>query len=179
MNSGCIEASQGIQGGVAGIMAKRGKTSQQDGPQPSIRNRKARHDYLITETLECGLQLTGTEVKSLRNGQASLQEGYVRASLDPLGLTLHSVHIAEYPNASSAHQHEPTRTRNLLAHKREIKSLARQAATKGVTIVPLEIIWRDGRAKLVIGVGTGKKSWDKRQALKAKAHRRDIELRDS
>lgn len=145
---------------------------------PTIRNRRARHDYLISETLECGIQLTGTEVKSLRNGQASLQEGYVRASLDPLELSLHSVHIAEYPNASSAHQHDPIRTRRLLAHKREIRSLARQASAKGVTIVPLEIVWRDGRAKLVVGIGTGKKSWDKRQALKAKAHRRDIEQRD-
>ncbi len=151
----------------------RNKKAEQD-CQPVVRNRRARHDYLISETLECGMRLTGTEVKSLRNGQASLQEGFVRASADPLSLTLHGVHIAEYPNAAPAHQHDPIRPRTLLAHKREIRKLTRAAATKGVTIVPLEIHWKDGRAKLVIGVGTGKRSYDKRQALKAKAHRRDI-----
>lgn len=142
-----------------------------------IRNRRARHDYLITETLECGIKLTGTEVKSLRNGQASLQEGYVRAESNPPSLTLHGVHIKEYANASSAHQHDPVRPRTLLAHKREIKKLATLTSAKGVTIVPLEIHWKDGRAKLVVGVGTGKRQYDKRQALKAKAHRRDIEER--
>lgn len=155
-------------------MARSGGNSKARDSEPQVRNRRARHDYLITETLECGIRLTGTEVKSLRNGQASLQEGYVRASTDPLSLSLHGVHIAEYPNASSAHQHDPVRVRALLAHKREIKKLARDASAKGVTIVPLEIHWKEGRAKLVIGIGTGKRAYDKRQALKAKAHRRDI-----
>ena len=156
-------------------MAASGKKANQGDNQPLIRNRRARYDYLITETLECGLNLLGTEVKSLRNGQTSLQEGYVRAELDPPRLTLHSVHIAEYPNASSVHQHDPTRPRRLLAHKREIRKLAKALATKGVTIVPLEIHWVNGRAKLLIGIGTGKRAYDKRQALKAKAHNRDME----
>ncbi|MDP7029927.1 MAG: SsrA-binding protein SmpB [Phycisphaerales bacterium] len=154
-------------------MAKSRKKT--DDGEPLIRNRRARHDYLIQETLECGIRLTGTEVKSLRSGQASLQEGYVRAELVPLSLTLHGVHIAEYPNASSRFQHAPIRTRQLLAHKREIRKLARAASAKGVAIVPLEIHWRNGRAKLLIGIGTGKRTYDKRQALKAKAHKRDIE----
>ncbi len=156
-------------------MAKSRKKSNDGDGEPLIKNRRARHDYLITETLECGIRLTGTEVKSLRNGQASLQEGYVRAELSPPTLTLHSVHIAEYPNAAPRFQHEPTRVRQLLAHKREIRKFARAATAKGVTIVPLEIHWRNGRAKLLVGLGTGKRSYDKRQALKAKAHKRDIE----
>jgi SsrA-binding protein len=88
---------------------------------------------------------------------------------------LHSVHIAEYPNASSTHQHDPIRTRELLAHKREIRKLAKATATKGVTLIPLEIHWLHGRAKVLIGIGTGKRAYDKRQSLKAKAHQRDIE----
>ncbi|MDP7069974.1 MAG: SsrA-binding protein SmpB [Phycisphaerales bacterium] len=156
-------------------MAKGKRQSSQRDGEPAIRNRRARHDYLITDTIECGMQLTGTEVKSLRNGQASLQEGFVRAELDPLQLTLYGVHIAEYTNASSAFQHNPTRPRRLLAHKREIRKLAQAASAKGIAIIPLEIRWVHGRAKLVIGLGTGKRHYDKRQALKAKAHRRDIE----
>ncbi|MDP6987361.1 MAG: SsrA-binding protein SmpB [Phycisphaerales bacterium] len=156
-------------------MAASRKQASQGTNQPLIRNRRARHDYLITETIECGINLLGTEVKSLRRGQASLQEGYVRAELDPPRLTLYSVHIAEYPNASSAHQHDPIRPRRLLAHKREIRKLAKATSAKGVTLVPLEIHWVNGRAKLLVGLGTGKRAYDKRQALKAKAHKRDME----
>jgi SsrA-binding protein len=156
-------------------MAAAKKKSKQDNSEPVIQNRRARYDYLITDTLECGVRLLGTEVKSLRTGQASLAEGYVRAELDPPRLMLHSVHIAEYPNASSTHQHDPIRTRELLAHKREIRKLAKATATKGVTLIPLEIHWLHGRAKVLIGIGTGKRAYDKRQSLKAKAHQRDIE----
>jgi SsrA-binding protein len=156
-------------------MAKSRKKSSEGNGEPLIRNRRARFDYLITDTLEVGIRLTGTEVKSLRKGLASLQEGFVRADGDPPQLLLFGVHIAEYPNAASAFQHNPIRTRQLLAHKREIRKFARAAATKGVTIVPLEIHWVHGRAKMLIGLGTGKRDYDKRQALKAKAHRRDIE----
>jgi SsrA-binding protein len=156
-------------------MAKSNKKLSEGGGEPLIRNRRARFDYLITDTLECGLRLTGTEVKSLRNGLASLQEGFVRADGDPPQLLLYGVHIAEYPNAAAAFQHNPIRIRKLLAHKREIRKFARASLAKGVTIVPLEINWLNGRAKLLIGLGTGKKSYDKRQSLKAKAHRRDIE----
>ena len=142
--------------------------------EPSIRNRRARFDYFITDTLTCGMKLTGTEIKSIRAGQISLQEGYVRATEDPLALTLHGVHIAEYPGAGPKHQHEPTRVRPLLAHRREIHKLAVQARGRGVTIVPLEVTWVDSRAKLVIGLGIGKRKYDKRQALKRKADHRDI-----
>lgn len=143
--------------------------------EPAIRNRKARHDYFITDTLTCGLKLTGTEIKSIRAGQISLKEGYVRASERPPRLTLHGVHIAEYPGAGPKHQHDPVRTRVLLASKREIRKWAVESRSRGSTIVPLEITWVDSRAKLVIGLGVGKKKHDKRQSLRKKAHRRDME----
>ncbi|MCH2138205.1 MAG: SsrA-binding protein SmpB [Phycisphaerales bacterium] len=157
-------------------MAKRGsKSARSNTREPAIRNRRARHDFFISDTLTCGLKLTGTEIKSIRSGQASLQEGYVRAQADPPQLTLHGVHIAEYPGAGPKHQHEPTRTRVLLAHKREIRKWAVAANARGATIVPLEIVWQDARAKLVIGLGVGKKKHDKRESMKKKAHQRDIE----
>jgi SsrA-binding protein len=160
-------------------MAGKGSTSNKKkkkgaSREPSVRNRRARFDYFITDTLTCGIKLTGTEIKSIRAGQISLQEGYVRATEEPLALTLHGVHIAEYPGAGPKHQHEPTRVRSLLAHRREIRKWAVEARARGVTIVPLEITWVDARAKLVIGLGIGKKKYDKRQALRKKAHHRDI-----
>ncbi|MCH2136431.1 MAG: SsrA-binding protein SmpB [Phycisphaerales bacterium] len=145
--------------------------------EPGIANRRARHDYFITDTLTCGIKLTGTEIKSIRAGQISLKEGYVRASDKPLSLTLHGVHIAEYPGAGPKHQHEPIRVRTLLANKREIRKWAVASRARGSTIVPLEIVWVESRAKLVIGLGTGKKKHDKRQALRKKAHARDMERR--
>jgi len=152
-------------------MAK-GKGARTD--QPHIVNRRARHDYTIEETLEVGVRLTGSEVKSVRDGKVSLAEGYVRASESPPSLTLHNAHIAEYPPAG-ARQHDPTRTRALLAHKREILKLARQSAQKGVTIVPLRMYFKNGRAKLEIGVGRGKAHQDKRQDLKKREAQRDID----
>ena len=87
---------------------------------PVIENRRVRHEYHIEDTLEVGIVLKGTEVKSLRNGQASLAEGWIRASQRPIQLTMHGVHIAEYADAALANQHEPTRTRILLAHKEKL-----------------------------------------------------------
>ncbi len=154
-------------------MAKSSKKTAHDN-QPQVRNRRARYDFEITDTLECGLKLTGTEIKSVRMGQISLQEGYIRAESDPPTLTLYSVHIAEYPNAAAAAQHNPIRPRMLLAHKREIKKLARLSSAKGAAIVPLEITWRNGHAKLVIGLGKGKRKFDKRQSLRAKDDKRQM-----
>ena len=154
-------------------MAK--KSSNQNSNEPVIENRKARHLYTITDTLECGIKLLGTEIKSVRSGQVSLAEGYVKASEDPLSLTLHSIHIAEYPPAGPHRQHEPTRTRVLLAHRREIRKWAVASRSRGCTIVPLKMYFVDGRAKLLVGLGTGKKAPDKRQDLKAKEAKRDIE----
>lgn len=141
---------------------------------PSIENRRARHDYLIGETLEVGIALRGTEVKSVRDGKVSLAEGYVRVQDDPPALFLHGVNIAEYPPAGAI-QHKPTRERALLAHKREIRKLLKEVSAKGVTIVPLKMYFKDGWAKLLIGVGRGKSKGDKRQAIAEREHKRDIE----
>jgi len=157
-------------------MAGKGTKKKDKGNrEPRIQNRKARFDYFITDTLTCGMKLTGTEIKSIRAGLASLKEGYVRAEDNPPRLTLHSVHISEYAGAGPKHQHEPTRTRILLAHKREIRKWAVESRARGVSIVPLEITWEDSRAKLVIGLGIGKKKHDKRESMKKRAHDRDME----
>lgn len=155
-------------------MAKSGKRKKTE-DEPAIENRRARYDFQIEDTLECGMNLRGTEVKSLRDGQASLAEGWIKASVEPCTLTLHQVHIAEYPNASSAHQHDPVRVRALLAHKREIKRLAAKTDERGVTLIPLKIYFKEGRAKLLLGIGRGKGTGDKRQAIKKREAAREIE----
>ncbi|HWB18725.1 MAG TPA: SsrA-binding protein SmpB [Phycisphaerales bacterium] len=142
--------------------------------EPMIANRKASHDYIIEDTLECGVELTGTEVKSVRQGQISLAEGYVRATEEPLSLVMHSVHIAEYPPAGEAHQHKPTRARNLLAHKREILKFAKKTKQKGFTLIPLKVYFVRGRAKILVGLAKGKTHSDKRQSLAKKDAQREI-----
>lgn len=142
---------------------------------PVMLNRRGRRDYHIVDTLECGVRLVGSEVKSLRAGQASLAEGWVRASERPIGLTLHGVHIAEYPNASPTHQHEPIRIRALLAHRREIRKLADFARAAGNTLVPLKLYFSDGRAKILIGLARGKRKADKREDITKREAARDID----
>lgn len=141
---------------------------------PTIENRKARHDYLIEDTIEVGIKLTGSEVKSVRNGQVSLGEGYVRVQESPPELWLHSVNIAVYAPAA-AHQHKTTRTRQLLAHKREILKLYREVSQKGVSLVPLKMYFKNGYAKVLVGVGTGRGKADKRQALAEREAKREID----
>ena len=143
--------------------------------EPTIENRKARHDFFIEDTLECGIKLTGTEIKSLRAGKVSLGEGYVRATDSPIALVLHSVHIGEYPPAGPARQHLPTRERVLLAQKREIRKLADKTRQRGVTIVPLKVYFVRGRAKLLIGIARGKQQSDKRQDIATREARRDMD----
>jgi SsrA-binding protein len=142
---------------------------------PVIENRKVRHEYHIEDTLEVGIVLRGTEVKSIRKGQASLAEGWVRASARPLGISLHGVHIAEYSDAGPTQQHEPTRTRILLAHKREINKLATFTNSQGNTLVPLKIYFSNNKAKVLVGLASGKRKSDKRQDLAAKVAKRDME----
>ncbi len=141
---------------------------------PRIVNRRARHDYHLSDELEVGIKLLGTEVKSVRLGHVSLAEGYV--GIDPRSLTLQlfNVDIAHYPQAGPV-QHDPRRVRTLLAHKREINSLLGKTTAKGVTLVPLALYFKDGRAKLEIGVGVGKKQQDKRQDLKKKEADREMQ----
>lgn len=152
------------------MAAKSRKTNE-----PTIENRKARRDYVIEATLECGLKLVGTEVKSVRDGQVSLGEGYVRANENPPSLALHGVHIAEYPPAGEHGQHQPARTRVLLASKREIRKLADETRQKGTTLVPLKIYFVRGRAKLLVGVGHGKRRADKRQDLAKRDAKREMD----
>jgi len=155
-------------------MAKGSKKNNQKPGEPEVHNRKARHQYTISDTLECGIKLIGTEVKSVRAGRISIGEGYVRAQEEPARLELHGVHIDEYAPAGPARQHRPTQSRLLLAHKREIRKLARAATEKGVTIVPLKVYFKDGRVKVLIGVGRGKREHDKRHDIKKREQDRDI-----
>ncbi|MEY4822229.1 MAG: SsrA-binding protein [Planctomycetota bacterium] len=159
-------------------MSDRKKTSSRGGDparEPVIENRKAWFDYTITDTLECGIKLVGTEVKSLRKGQASLAEGWVLSQLEPPELTLLSVTIAEYPSAGMHRQHVPNRQRTLLAHRKEIVRFATEAKAKGGTLVPLKIYWVKGRAKLLIGIGLGKKQHDKRESIAKREDKRDMD----
>lgn len=125
-------------------------------------NRKAQHDYHIVRTLEAGLSLRGTEIKSIREGRVSIREAYVRP--DDGEVWLVGAHIAHYAPAGSAN-HDPTRRRRLLLHKRQIAELRRAVESEGVTIVPLRLYLKGGRAKLEIAVGRGKKRYDKRAAM--------------
>lgn len=140
-----------------------------------IDNRRARFDYAIGETLECGMKLFGGEVKSVRTGQVSLGEGYVRAEMEPPSLWLHGVNIADYAPARTSLPTSPTRTRRLLAHKREIMRMWKAQQIKGNTLVPLKVYFKNGFAKCLIGVGTGRKKADKRQAIAERESRRDID----
>lgn len=143
--------------------------------EPVIENRRARHDYHIDETLECGIRLTGTEIKSVRAAQVSLQEGYIEATEVPPALTLRGAHIAEYPPAGERRQHAPLRARALLAHAREIRKLAEATRAKGTTLVPLKIYFVRGKAKLLIGLARGKKAYDKRASIADREAKRDMD----
>ncbi len=125
-------------------------------------NRKAHYDYHILKTLEAGLSLLGTEIKSIREGRVSIREAYVRPQDDELWLV--GAHVAQYPPAS-AKNHDPTRNRRLLLHRKEIRELARAVAAEGVTVVPLRLYLKRGRAKLEIALARGKKHYDKRAAI--------------
>jgi SsrA-binding protein len=151
-------------------VAKKKKPNQ----EPTIENRRARHDYSISETLETGIMLHGAEVKSVRAGKASLAEGYVRVEENPPALYLHGVTIDEYGPAGARNQ-PLARTRKLLAHKREIAKLARQVQQKGMTLIPLKMYFKNGYAKLLIGLGQGRSQHDKRQAIAAKETKRDLQ----
>lgn len=139
-----------------------------------IENRRARYDYAIEETLEVGIALQGSEVKSIRDGHVSLAEGFVRASAEPAQLMLLNVEIGEYA-PSAAMGHKPKRSRLLLAHRKEIIKLAKKMAIKGYTIVPLKLYFKNGFAKILIGVGKGKTSHDKRDSIAKREAKRDID----
>jgi SsrA-binding protein len=135
-------------------------------------NRKARHDYHIEDTFEAGLVLMGTEVKSLRMGRASLVDGYATFLGDELWLE--GVHIPEYL-AGTWTNHTPRRRRKLLLNRRELDKIAQKTRESGHTVVPLALYFKDGRAKVEIALAKGKKSYDKRQAMRERQDRREAE----
>jgi SsrA-binding protein len=134
-------------------------------------NRKARHDYAILDTFEAGIQLTGTEVKSLRAGRASLVDAF--AQVKDGEIYLHAVHIPEYAQGTWTN-HEPRRTRKLLLHRGEIDRLMGKVKESGLTLVPLSLYFADGWAKVEIGLARGKRSYDKRQDIAKRDADREI-----
>jgi SsrA-binding protein len=139
---------------------------------PRIENRKAWHDYHIEAKLECGIALQGTEVKSLREGKGMINEAFARVERGQL--ILYDAHIDPYTKAAIVYNHEPKRPRRLLAHRREIKKLDEATMVKGTTLIPLSIYFKDGRAKVELGVAKGKQHHDKRDAIRKKEQDREI-----
>jgi SsrA-binding protein len=135
-------------------------------------NRRARHDYFIEESFEAGIVLVGSEVKSLRDGRANLTDSYARINNGEVVLI--NAHISHYPAASMLN-HEPTRTRKLLMHKREIDRLTGKVKERGLTLIPLKLYFKEGRAKVELGLARGKKTYDKRESIKERVVRREME----
>jgi len=135
-------------------------------------NRRARHEYAVEETLEAGIVLTGTEIKSIRAGRVNLAEAYARIERGEAWLI--GAHIAPYEQGNR-NNHEPTRTRKLLLHRDQIAELIGRTQAKGFTLVPLKLYIRNGMAKLELGVGRGKKAYDKRRTIAERDSRRELE----
>ncbi|KQL40118.1 MULTISPECIES: SsrA-binding protein SmpB [Bacillaceae] len=135
-------------------------------------NKKAYHDYFIEETYETGIVLQGTEIKSLRAGKANLKDSFARVQGGEVWL--HNMHISPYEQGNR-YNHEPLRTRKLLLHNREIVKLIGYTKETGYTLVPLKIYLKNGYAKLLLGLGKGKKQYDKRDDLKKKEAKREVE----
>jgi SsrA-binding protein len=135
-------------------------------------NRKALHDYHILETVEAGLVLTGTEIKSIRDGRISLREAFARPDNDELWLL--GAHIAQYP-AAGRFNHEPTRKRKLLLHRGEMRELSASLEEKGLTLIPLRLYLKNGRAKLELALVRGKRSHDKREAIAKREAERQMQ----
>ncbi|MDO9457763.1 SsrA-binding protein SmpB [Nocardioides sp.] len=146
--------------------------AKEQGRKLVAQNKKARHDYAIDDTFEAGLVLHGTEVKSLRQGRASLVDGFV--DIDGGEAWLHGVHIPEYTQGTWTN-HAARRKRKLLLNRVEIDKIERRVSEKGLSVIPLSLYFLDGRAKVEIGVGKGKKSWDKRNTLAERQANREVE----
>jgi SsrA-binding protein len=144
---------------------------RETGRKVIAQNKRARHDYHVEDTFEAGIVLQGTEVKSLREGRASLVDGY--ATIDGDEAWLLNVHIPEYAQGTWTN-HAARRKRKLLLHRKEIDKLAAKTKEGGLTIVPLALYFKDGRAKIEIGLARGKKDWDKRQSLAEQQAKREM-----
>ncbi|MCF3183887.1 MULTISPECIES: SsrA-binding protein SmpB [unclassified Streptomyces] len=146
--------------------------AKEKGRKLIAQNKKARHDYAIIDTYECGIVLTGTEVKSLRQGRASLVDGFV--SVESREVWMYNVHVPEYSQGTWTN-HSARRKRKLLMHREEIDKLERKADESGHTVVPLALYFKDGRAKVEIALAKGKKEYDKRQTLREKQDTRETQ----
>jgi SsrA-binding protein len=135
-------------------------------------NRQARHEYFIVDELEAGIVLTGTEVKSLRNGKVQLTGGYAKSFQEELWLE--NVHISTYKEGT-IFNHDPLRRRKLLIHKKEFSKLAPKLATKGITMIPLSIYFKGNKVKVSLGIAKGKKSHDKRETIKERDIKREMD----
>ncbi|MBE3568910.1 MAG: SsrA-binding protein SmpB [Bacillales bacterium] len=135
-------------------------------------NKKARHDYFIEETYEAGIVLQGTEIKSIRAGRVNLKDSFARIQKGEV--FLHNMHISPYEHGNR-YNHDPLRTRKLLLHKKEILKLIGKTKEQGYSLVPLKLYIKDGYAKILLGLARGKKKWDKREDLKKKEAKREIE----
>ena len=141
------------------------------GDQLVITNRKARYDYLVLDTWECGIMLAGPEVKSVRDGRANLQDAYAR--VEDGEVWLYGMHVSPY--SYSRMELDPVRKRKLLLHRKEITALERGTAEKGHTLVPLRVYFKDGRAKVELALARGKRAYDKRQTMAERDARREAE----
>jgi SsrA-binding protein len=148
------------------------ETTEKTERESIARNKRAKHDYHILDTWEAGIVLTGSEVKSLRNGKANISDAYGIVKDGEVHLL--NLHISPYEQASHFN-HEPTRTRKLLLHKREIKKMIGSVERQGLTLVPLELYFKRGKAKVAIGLGRGKKLYDKRADEKERDDQRDMQ----
>ncbi|MDD2377220.1 MAG: SsrA-binding protein SmpB [Bacilli bacterium] len=137
-----------------------------------LKNRKANYDYEILETIEAGIVLTGTEIKSIKNGSANLKDSY--AIIKNNEIFLLNMHISHYEQGN-IFNHDETRTRKLLLHKKEILKLDNKISTMGYTLVPLKLYFKKNKAKILIGIAKGKKIYDKRQAIKEKDINREMQ----
>jgi SsrA-binding protein len=146
--------------------------ARDQGQKVIARNRRARHDYHIEDTYEAGLVLTGTEVKSLRAGRASLSDGF--AQISDGEVWLHNVHIPEYDQGTWTN-HTPRRIRKLLLHRKEIDRLESKTAEQGLTLIPLSLYFKDGNAKVELALARGKRTYDKRQDLARRDAAREID----
>ena len=142
------------------------------GQKTIAQNKKARHDYFIEDVFEAGLVLTGTEVKSLREGRASLVDGF--AQVKDAEVWLYNVHIPEY-NQGTWNNHAPRRMRKLLLHRQEIQKLIGKSKESGLTLIPLALYFKDGKAKVELALAKGKRDYDKRQSLAERDAKREVE----
>lgn len=143
-----------------------------EGKKVIAENRKARFDYFIEETYECGIELLGTEVKSVKNGSISFPDAF--AEIQNGQIFVKNFHITEY-SYSSVFNHDPDRAKKLLLHKEEIKRIERKVSMKGYTLIPLDFYLKNGRVKMTLGICRGKKQYDKRATIKDRDVQRDMQ----